>query len=142
MTRKNPQKYEIKQCSGGILDESQLEGLLEKLPFNFNFAKEETYPWDVSGSYEQAFLEVYHSASVISLYPPNGMRLSCATVTDWDFPLRPDNMMDDCLGLRCCFHPRLSSFGLDVRGQVVGDEIEIDIHKFPIESKDRGYFKI
>lgn len=125
----NKQEYEIKLCEG-ILNQGNLRGLLSKLPINF-FLVNENIPLDQSiDQNSQGVIEVYHIARVISLYPPEGKRLCGATLIDMDFPLRSDNIMDEVLSsVRCCYHPRLTSFGLPIIDN--WDEIEIDIHKNP-----------
>jgi hypothetical protein len=155
LTSETLEKYELMQISG-VLDKPQLESLLDQLPFEFSIVEDEKDPRDTLYTEERGPIEVYHFGPVVSIYPKDGKRLSNARVIDMDFPLRPDNMMDDTLGLRCCFHPRLTSFGINYvmnlgsrvpldSSHELGkflDEIEIDIHKFPIESRDRRYEKI
>ncbi len=119
----------IKSTEGGILCPNELERILEILPITFSTVERNSsnhYP--LEKEFEHA-IEVYHSAAVVELSPPEGRRLYCATVTNWNFPLRPDNIMDDNLGLRCCFHPLLVSFGLSQKDDF-HDHVEIDIYKY------------
>jgi hypothetical protein len=136
------QKYRIVEHEGGILILSQLELVLDLFPMAYKFVKEDTCPRQNEFFLEDNVMEVYHSTSVISLFPEKGYRLAFAAVTDPCYSIRPDLIMDDSLGLRCCFHPKLSSFGVSVPGIDMGscsDQIEFDIHKFPKESKYRRY---
>lgn len=126
-------KFKVIECKG-ILKGEQLDKILELLPFNFYTVEHDLDPERAFSSIKQRSIDVYHRARVISLYPPTGRRIYNAQVSDWEFPLRPDNIMDEQLGLRSCFHPRLTSFGLQPIED--WDEIEIDIHKFP---KSKGY---
>ena len=137
----NPsQKYTIIEAHGRLAL-PDLNIILGKLPVSFQFSDEETDTRDTYETHQKGVMEVYHSALVISLFPENGKRLSCATFTDWDFPIRPDNIMDDTIGLRCCYHPKLASFGLEHLSDEFFDHVEIDIHKFPKQSRDRRYVK-
>lgn len=127
-------KINITECdASAVLTRQNLEKLLKKLPIAFYTAQKGVNP-NVSYAYhKRGEMEVVHSAAVISIYPKKGEYLSNATLLDRDFPIRPDNIMDDQLGLRSCFHPKLSSFGLEsstARG-ITDDEVEIDVHKFP-----------
>src|SRR3989339_1128328 len=112
ISNNQPPKYRIVEYENGMLKRDELETVLQGFPMEYRFAKEETDPREVYNAFDKGTMEVYHHAGVISLFPENGYRVACATVTDWDFPIRADNMMDDTLGLRCCFHPRLSLFGI------------------------------
>ncbi|VVB78552.1 Uncharacterised protein [uncultured archaeon] len=129
-------KFNIIECKG-ILNRSQLEMLLAKLPISFKIVDESINPAEGFRYETVGEMQAYHSARVISLFPLQFKRLSNAVVTDRDFPFRPDNIMDDNIGLRCCYHPKLTSF--DIPAVDNWDEIEIDIHKFPHESRDRKY---
>ena len=100
--------FTIKECSG-ILNEEQLKTLLRKLPIEFEIVRMDFSQRGVPNSEEQFNeVEVYHRAGVVSLNPLEGRRLWNAYITSPDFPLRPDNIMDDNIGLRCCFHPKLA----------------------------------
>ncbi len=136
-------KYHVVE-NKGLLSPEELDKVLKRFPFEYHFAKEESDPRNVGDNFEIGTMEVYHKAAVISLFPQPGMRVSTAYCTDWDFLLRPDNMLDDTLGLRCCFHPSLSSFSIAARPErgVLGEQIEIDIHKFPKKSRDRRYVRL
>jgi calcineurin-like phosphoesterase len=121
--------FAIKECSG-ILDEDQLKTLLRKLPIEFQTVNADFPDRHVPLNKEEyREIEVYHYAQVVSLNPAQGRRLWNAYVTNSDFPLRPDNIMDDNIGLRCCYHPKLASFGLPIIKDI--NEIEIDIFKYP-----------
>ena len=130
---------EIRESSA--LSKEQLERILGLLPIDFQVVNQNA-PRDFSNANpHHEPLEVYHSASVISIYPQKGKRLYCATLTDMDFPIRPDNIMDDQLGLRSCFHPRLESFGIKTAygnfasTAAINGEIEIDIYKYATGSR-------
>jgi hypothetical protein len=117
------------------LNRQELEQLLKILPISFETVDESIPPnnW-VSSDDKNEVMEVYHDAGVVNLYPPNGSRLYNACLYNMDFPIRPDNIMNDTLGLRCCFHPKVSSFGINPR-TCHGDSIEIDIHKYSRENR-------
>jgi hypothetical protein len=143
-TQTQSEKYHIITCEGR-LHLPDLNIVLAKLPMEFFFAQDITDPqalFNYQSTHHKGQMEVYHVASVIALFPEDGERLACATVTDFDFPLRTDNIMDDGLGLRCCFHPKLESFDLGHLANDFLDEIEIDVHKFPYKSRDRRYEKL
>ena len=127
------EKFNILECQG-ILNSEQLETVLKKFPVDFYLVDEYVDPGISFQECKKEPVDVYHSTGVISIYPPKGKRLSNAILTKWNFPINPDNIMDDQLGLRCCYHPRLSAFGVELVEH--GDEIEIDIHKF---SKENNY---
>lgn len=136
MTAKN--KFNIVECENrAILSKEQLEKLLNKLPITFYTVDKSVHPNFSYQSHEKGEIEVRHSAAVVTFHPPKGTYLSNAILTNMDFPIRPDNIMDDQLGLRCCYHPKLSSFGLEnseKRG-ILDEYIELDIHKFPLREK-------
>ena len=110
------------------LDMNALERLLRQLPINL-WTCDEKADYDLHpNTFATDRIEVTHSAYVVYLCPPKGKRLQGATVTNPDFPLRPDNIMDDQIGLRCCYHPFLESFGIPAYTR---EAIEIDIFKYP-----------
>jgi len=113
-----------------------LEEVLRMLPIDF-FTVEDNVREEISYSQaEQGVMDVYHDTLVVEIYPPTGRRLSNSSMIDMDFPIRPDNIMDDQCGLRCCFHPKFSSFGMAFPSGLKVHEFEIDIHKFP---RDNAY---
>jgi hypothetical protein len=112
----------------------ELEKIIERMK-KFNNVVDAKVPARDSVMEEKpAMIDIYHRARVISLYPQSGKRLSKATVRNRDFPLRSDQIMDDNVGLRCCYHPKLTTFG--IRAIDDWDEIEIDIHKYPKDNID------
>ena len=123
----------IKSEERAVLDKSQLVKLLEKLPMVFYTVDQSVPPTNAIYKHETGEIEVRHSACVVEFHPPRGKYLSNAMLTDMDFPIRPDNIMDENIKLRCCFHPRLSSFGLEnsTKRGTLDKEIELDIFKFP-----------
>lgn len=127
---KEDSQFSIKKCEGD-LDQRDLEAILDRLPIVFFTVDINSPRRTAFQTHEKGEMEVYHSARVISIYPPNGKRISCATVIKPEFPLRSDNIMDDQLGLRCCYHPKLEDFGIEPRDSRFGSEIEIDIFKHP-----------
>lgn len=148
-------KYRIVEIKDGILLQDEIENILSQFPMTYNFALEGSDCRNVHSLFEKGTIEVYHDARVIALFPEPGKILSKAEVTNWDFPLRPDNMLDDLIGLRCCFHPKLSTFGVPAYFRRVCcqekdkdelrellDQIEIDVHKFPRDTKFRRYVAI
>lgn len=127
-------KFNIVECHGVFTVEQVLK-VLEQFPVEF-FLVDENIDSRISfEKQKRGAMDVYHDARVIDLYPPEGKRLSNAVVTDKDFPFKPDNIMDDQLGLRCCYHPAPSTF--DIRSKDDIDSMEIDIHKF---SKAKRYY--
>ncbi|GEM_PF-3474749 len=135
--RANGTTYQYVGGSTPKLDQGELERVLILLPITFTTCDED-YEVKILAEPKgrDKVMRVEHSNSVVSIYPPVGKRLYCATVTNRDFPLRPDNIMDDQIGLRCCYHPRLASFGgnLGKKYRYRFDEIEIDIFKYSREA--------
>src|SRR3989338_6588130 len=86
-------KFLIRECQGE-LNQGELEVVLARFPVQFSICRDSVPP---ARAYENQV---------------EGMRLSNAVVTDPEFPFRPDNIMDDQLGLRCCYHPQLLAFGI------------------------------
>ncbi len=126
----------IESDRNATLNKNQLVKLLETLPIVFYTVDQSVHP-NATQNEEKGEIEVRHSACVVDFHPPKGKYLSNATLTDMDFPIRPDNIMDENIKLRCCFHPKLSSFGLEgsrKRG-IVDKNIELDIYKFPLGEK-------
>ena len=121
---------------GGTINSDELEMILRNMPISFRCLDEKSL--ERIGPHDKAVMNVeYYGAQVVSIYPQSGKRLSCATVTNKDFLLNPDNIMDDNIRLRCCFHPKIESFGVEkLQGSKFRGEVEIDIYKF---SKDRKY---
>jgi hypothetical protein len=111
------------------LNREELEQLLSLLPIKFETVDEPVSPQEALYKPKDGIMEVYHDAGVVSFYPPSGKRLYNACLFDMDFPIRPDNIMDDTLGLRCCFHPDVTSFGMFPR-TFHGDTIELSIYKY------------
>ena len=119
----------------GVLRKEQVGRILTVLPMNF-YMVNSNVPFSESVIEETpATLDVYHRARVISLYPQSGKRLSKAVVKNMDFPLRSDCVMDENIGLRCCYHPKLTEFGIKLNDN--RDEIEIDIHKYSKDNLDK-----
>ena len=121
----------------GRLSREQIEMILERFPMKYYTVRRDV-PADrvaeEAGYFvKEGIMEVSHGSRVIYLNPPEGMKLAKAVTTDMNFPFRPDNLLDDHIGLRCCFHPRLTSFGLPVIDK--WDEIEIDVYKFPASDR-------
>ena len=131
----NQNKFNVRECRG-ILQREQLDAVLQQAPLEFYTVDRDVDPDMALEAQERGEIDVYHKAAVVYFFPPQGKRLSSARVTDLDFPLRPDNVMDELLGLRSCFHPRLSDFGISPPKNR-SDEIELDIYKFP--KKEGGY---
>ena len=125
-------KFLIRECQGE-LNQGELEVVLARFPVQFSICRDSVPPARAYENQVEGTMEVYHSARVIDIFPPEGMRLSNAVVTDPEFPFRPDNIMDDQLGLRCCYHPQLLAFG--IQRSPAWSEIEIDIHKFSKEQR-------
>lgn len=128
--------FVIKECDG-TLSRDQLNTLLARLPISFEVVGADYSPLAMcpSGENKSNEMEVYHRAGVVSLKPAEGKRLWNAAVTDSDFPFRPDNIMDDNIGLRCCYHPKLASFGLPAKDKHGYDSIEVDIYKYPSNNR-------
>lgn len=124
-------RFNIIECEGH-LTRKQLEKVLEQFPVDFYLVSKGTDSRISHEKHKLERMEVYHGASVIRLYPPKGKKLSNAHVTNPNFQFRPDNIMDDQLGLRCCYHPKLTNFGITSVDNNLGD-IEIDIYKFAKE---------
>lgn len=122
----NQNQFRIIKCDGW-LSRDQLEILLKKLPIKFVTVDKNAPTQYFTYGKNGYVMDVYHFVGVISIYPLDGKRLHCASLTNMDFPIRPDNIMDDTIGLRCCFHPKLSSFGIQTND--FGTDIEIDIYK-------------
>lgn len=134
-------RFNIVDAEGGVLTRGQLEKVLAALPIDFYTVADEAEARTAVQHHKVGSMDAYHNAYVISLYPPKGKKLSNAVVTNPDFPLRPDNIMDYNPGLRCCFHPKLIAFGMSLVSKVpklVSDYIEIDIYKYSKDNVDRA----
>jgi len=136
MAEKNKFKI-IESGRNATLSKNQLLKLLGNLPIVFYTVDMSVPPLFSYQSHEKGEIEVRHSAAVVDFHPPKGKYLSNAVLTNMDFPIRPDNIMDENIKLRCCFHPKLESFGLEnsrKRG-IVDKDIELDIYKFPFQER-------
>ena len=129
---KEKNKFEIKECEG-ILNPKELEIVVSKLPIDFYMVKSDVDPHlSTWAKHTRGIVEVYHDALIINLHPAEGERLYNAEITR-NIPLNPHNMMDENLGLRCCFHPKIGLFLPEHRE--AKQEFEIDIYRHPRNDK-------
>ena len=127
----------IESDRNATLSKNQLLKLLGNLPIAFYTVDQSIHPNLATRNEEKGEIEVRHSAAVVDFHPPKGKYLSNAVLTNMDFPIRPDNIMDENIKLRCCFHPKLKSFELKSSGRrgIVDKDIELDIYKFPFQER-------